>query len=148
MWSRTCGFTAYFIMKKRDDAPGGYGFKERLTLIRDGDAWLIVGIERLQDERHPRKEPMFRGRRGWGWKRAVHSLYERPRIRRWRTRGPAVTSVKPQMHMPTVGGIPGIRSLRNLTWIARIISPSASLQAKPQSTILVKEKRDGGTRGT
>ena len=53
MWSRTCGFTAYFIMKKRDDAPGGYGFKERLTLIRDGDAWLIVGIERLQDERHP-----------------------------------------------------------------------------------------------
>lgn len=28
-------------------------FRERLTLIRDGDAWLIVGIERLQDERHP-----------------------------------------------------------------------------------------------
>ncbi|KOR76979.1 amidase domain-containing protein [Paenibacillus solani] len=26
---------------------------ERLTLIRDGEAWLIVGIERLQDERHP-----------------------------------------------------------------------------------------------
>ncbi|MCM3493976.1 amidase domain-containing protein [Paenibacillus lactis] len=27
--------------------------RERLTLIRDGDAWLIVGIERLEDERHP-----------------------------------------------------------------------------------------------
>ncbi|GAB6928741.1 hypothetical protein JCM10914A_27240 [Paenibacillus sp. JCM 10914] len=27
---------------------------ERLTLIRDGDAWVIVGIERIQDERHPK----------------------------------------------------------------------------------------------
>ncbi|MEK3732110.1 MULTISPECIES: amidase domain-containing protein [Paenibacillus] len=26
---------------------------ERLTLVRDGDSWLIVGIERLSDERHP-----------------------------------------------------------------------------------------------
>lgn len=27
--------------------------RERLTVVRDGDAWLIVGIERLEDERHP-----------------------------------------------------------------------------------------------
>lgn len=30
--------------------------RERLTVVRDGDAWLIVRIERLEDERHPLNE--------------------------------------------------------------------------------------------
>ncbi len=31
--------------------------KERLTVARDGDAWLIVDVERLEDECHPWNEP-------------------------------------------------------------------------------------------
>lgn len=31
--------------------------QERLTVVRDGDAWLIVGVERIEDERHPLNEP-------------------------------------------------------------------------------------------
>lgn len=31
--------------------------RERLTLLRDGDVWLIVGVERLEDERKPENEP-------------------------------------------------------------------------------------------
>ncbi|WP_054958607.1 amidase domain-containing protein [Paenibacillus dakarensis] len=30
--------------------------RERLTVVRDGDSWVIVGIERLEDERHPLNE--------------------------------------------------------------------------------------------
>ncbi|MNE91326.1 hypothetical protein D3C80_1889260 [compost metagenome] len=50
--------------------------------------------------------------------------------------------------MLTAGGRTATRNLRFLTSTAPITSPNVSLQGERLSTILVKEKRAGGTKAT